>query len=87
MREAEPAPVRGTRLRPGTKKPELTDPGSTRYPRPENLGEGKASGWTVLIPRTRGAIVPEARTVPAGPVLAGATVVTVRAPVSARPSR
>jgi len=87
MREAEPAPVRGTRLRPGTKKPELTDPGSTRYPRPENLGEGKASGWTVLIPRTRGAIVPEARTVPAGPVLAGATVVTVRATVSARPSR
>src|SRR6266516_1686134 len=73
MREAEPAPVRGTRLRPGTKKPELTDPGSTRYPRPENLGEGKASGWTVLIPRTRGAI--------AGPASTGA----IGVPAAAEP--
>lgn len=87
MEAAEPAQACRTRLRPGAKKPELAGPGRMRYLRPGNLGEGKASGWTVLIPRPRGAMVPAARTAPAGPVFSGATIVTVRATARARPSR
>ncbi len=87
MQAAEPAQICRTRLRPGTKKPELAYLGRVRSPRPENLRAGTATGWTVRIPRTRGAMVPAAGAVRAGPAFSGAMIMTVRAMVRARSSR
>jgi len=99
MQAAEPAQTCRTRLRPGTKKPELAGRGRMGYLGPENIRAGTATGWTVRIPRARGAMVPAASAVPAasvvpaasavraGPAFSGAMIMTVRATVRARPSR
>jgi len=87
MQAAEPAQTCRMRLRPGTKKPELAGSGRMGYLRPEDLRAGTATGWTVRIPRTRGAMVPAASVVRVGPAFSGAMIMTVRATVRARPSR